>query len=377
MRRCSRARPGFNTGGNRSEFACLRRDSVLTNMPQSAEIQPAGFSHQASERLFLAIAKAVSPLPNFRGKVRAGLAAYRLLGLGGRHIMTDVTLTRPLKYRMHLDMQCHHERMGLLMGGFEWETPEFFAHCYSGKGYVLNVGANMGLISVPLALLLRQKAPHDQPHVWSIEPMTSNFESLLHNIRLNQLEPSVSALKECVGHTEGEVEFVVESDLRDGEGTGNASIIAADSSMKCNRIKTSITTIDSLVASGKLPANCELMKIDCEGFEYNVLRGATSLLSGSRPVIFGEFFPHCLLRHGQRRAEVVEFMAGFEYLPFRAVPGKDLRFVEFTADTVTELDLLFLPREAVERFRWAIHDCATRTAERRESASSLKGGAVS
>ena len=346
-------------------------------MTGSLPIRSSGSSLRVSERLYLALAKAVSPLPNFHGKVRAGLACYKLLGLAGRHVTADVTLSRPLKYRMHLDMHCSHERMGLLMGGFEWETPEFLARSYTGRGYVLDVGANMGLISVPLALLLCQRFPHHQPHVWSIEPMTSNYESLQTNIRLNQLERNVTAIKQCVGHADGEVEFIVESNLRDGEGTGNAAIIAADSNLECQRIKAPITTIDALVAAGKLPANCELMKIDCEGYEYNVLRGATTLLSGSRPAILGEFTPSCLLRHGQNRSDAVEFMAGFDYLPFRTLPGKDLRFVEFTADASAEASLLFLPREAAERFCWALERCALAMPEPRHSAASTDCGAIS
>ncbi len=313
---------------------------------------------QAIENLYVALAKSLSRLPNFRGKVRAGLALHRLLGLRGRHVVTDALLRRPLKFQMRLDLQCAHERMALLMGGYEAETSKFLARCYPGRGYVLDVGANIGLIAIPLALALREKDPTAAQIVHCVEPIKSNCDALRHNIQLNDLGRNVSLLECCLGESERTAEMVVEGNLPSGQGTGTAILIATGSTYVCERIAVQLTTIDALVSAGRLPRDCALIKLDCDGYDFNVLRGARTLLTDARPVVFGEFHAYCLNWHGQTHAEAVQFMNEFDYASFQPSSAGGHRFVPFTPEPGVEQDLLFIPRESLGRFGWCVDTAA-------------------
>jgi FkbM family methyltransferase len=331
-------------------------------------IQSVGIPRRALDRVYVALAKAMSLLPNFRGKVRLGLALHRLFGLRGMHVQTDAMLCRPLKYRQRLDLHCPHERMALLMGGFEPEVSEFLAICHPGKGYALDIGANIGLITIPLALMLRTKTPTQDVRVWSIEPIQSNCAALRYSIGLNHLESDVAVLECCVGAVEGTVDISVEGNLRSGEGTGTANVLPTGTTYECERIAVPLTTIDALVDSGRLPPDCALIKIDCDGYDYNVLRGAATLLATARPIVFGEFERHCLDWHGQTHAEVVQFMSELGYSAFRRSGGMPLRFVPYVPDDDFERDLLFVSRESVDRFDWCL--------DRRTALSSVATAAI-
>jgi hypothetical protein len=55
------------------------------------------------------------------------------------------------------------------------------------------------------------------------------------------------------------------------------------------------------------------MKIDVEGFEPSVLRGARGVLERDRPVVLGEFSADWLREHGEAYEDFAHDMAGVDY----------------------------------------------------------------
>jgi FkbM family methyltransferase len=137
------------------------------------------------------------------------------------------------------------------------------------------------------------------PFVFCIEAIRSNYEALIQNIKLNQRQSSIAAIGKAVGEQEKTVGIQVEGNLRDGEGTGTANILAEGSDYPCERIPLTITTLDQLMESGEIPKRCSLIKIDVDGYDLFVLQGAKQMLAFSRPIVFGEFNSHCLAWHGR------------------------------------------------------------------------------
>jgi FkbM family methyltransferase len=132
---------------------------------------------------------------------------------------------------------------------------------------VIDIGAHEGLVSLWLAQTARI--------VLACEPNPANVTRLRANAALNpQLRILVVAA--AMGATNGEVTFHVIED-----GAANGSVLAFAYAVVAERIQVPMRTIDSLEHDGRV----SLLKIDTEGYELEVLRGAQQLLARDRPVI--------------------------------------------------------------------------------------------
>jgi hypothetical protein len=147
----------------------------------------------------------------------------------------------------------------------------------------------------------------------------------------------------------------VEGNLKEGEGTGTANILAQATDHRCERIPLTITTLDTLGHSGEIASHCSLMKIDVDGYDFFVLQGARKLLSFSRPLIFGEFSSHCLAWHGHSHDDVARYVEQFDYKVF-SKSKVDWRFTSFRKNKVDQ-GLLLVPKEKLGKLSWCCeHD---------------------
>ena len=146
-------------------------------------------------------------LPNFRGKVRLAKGLQNNLGLENHHILETVVLSDPASYQATLDLHSWNEFLAFVDGGYEGHTVRFLASCYDKRGCFLDIGANIGLISLPFAALIDPSNSADSPFIFCIEAVRSNYERLVHNIQLNQREKAIVAIGKGVGEREKTVEF--------------------------------------------------------------------------------------------------------------------------------------------------------------------------
>lgn len=136
---------------------------------------------------------------------------------------------------------------------------------------VVEIGANMGSHSVDMA---RASAPG--PFL-AFEPQQLLFQILCANLALNDITNAV-AYPEACGEAEGEA-IVPRVDYGAHGNFGGISLLAEGS----GGMKVRVRPLDAL----ELPA-CGLLKIDVEGFEPAVLRGAAETIRRCRPVIYIE-----------------------------------------------------------------------------------------
>jgi FkbM family methyltransferase len=170
---------------------------------------------------------------------------------------------------------------------------------------VLDIGASLGFYTIPLALAARSSGGR----LVAVEPVPANCEVLRRNVELNGLEEIASVLPVALGAEEAQVLLHVETG-----GTGNATIVSGlDASEVARHDKAGGTDAtqaaevrrldDVTLPFDDLALPCSLVKMDAEGFEMDILQGASRFIAGHRPVIFGEFHP--------------------EWLETRGVPGSD------------------------------------------------------
>jgi FkbM family methyltransferase len=162
------------------------------------------------------------------------------------------------------------------------------------QSVVLDVGASLGLWTVPLA---RAAAARDA-EVWAFEPSPNNTPWIARNVELNGLERTVTIRETGLGEEPGELTLVSAE-----YGVGNAAIdlggLAATLEQrrpeKFPSVRVRVERLDDI----DLPAPVSFVKIDTEGFEAAFLRGGRRRLERDRPVIFGEFSPYWMRRRGE------------------------------------------------------------------------------
>ncbi len=186
-----------------------------------------------------------------------------------------------------------------------------------GKICVLDIGAHIGLVSLPLSLTIAENGT-----VFAFEPAAANEAFLSEHLNSNNIT-NVEVVTELVGDVENEsVEFF--------ESTGDSGMntIAASGS---NRGYTSSTkrqiTLDQFCADRNLAP--ELIKIDTEGAEVGILRGAANTLRQHRPVLYLSVHPRHIIELGSTVEELEQLLKDLNY-KVTDMDGNEVRPLELT-----------------------------------------------
>jgi FkbM family methyltransferase len=124
---------------------------------------------------------------------------------------------------------------------------------------IVDIGANMGSFAVYAA----QSCP--EARIYCYEPERQNFELLKQNIDINQLGKRVSAFQCAVASHSGPRELAV------GKSPLNSfHIVSGDASRQMVRC----TTLRDIFADQQLET-IDLLKMNCEGAEYEILEGCS------------------------------------------------------------------------------------------------------
>lgn len=112
------------------------------------------------------------------------------------------------------------------------------------------------------------------------EPVTENRASLLKNLELNGISTKVKVMAEALGAETGTALVHVQ------ESNKGASSIQKLRNTQAYTETIQISTLDLMVPALALPADAAvLMKIDAEGMELDVIRGATAFIKSTRQLI--------------------------------------------------------------------------------------------
>ena len=158
----------------------------------------------------------------------------------------------------------------------------------SPDSLVLDVGASLGIWTVPLGLLAASR----NAHVWAFEPNPANAPWINRNVALNHLDEAVTLREMGLGDAQESVTLV---GSEYGVGNGAIALRQSESTAKHPRVEINIGRLDDL----DLPGRVSFIKIDTEGYEVAFLRGASATIARDRPVIFGEFAAGWLERRGE------------------------------------------------------------------------------
>jgi FkbM family methyltransferase len=153
--------------------------------------------------------------------------------------------------------------------GYEPETGALLDRLVPADGVMFDIGANWGHFSLQVA-----SRPGFRGQIHAFEPMPSTYRDLEASIKGARLEAVVHPHNVAMSDSDGAAHMT----MPDGEHSGLATIVADDSGVPMRRAR-----LDSL----GLPAP-SVMKIDVEGHEAAVLRGAAQTIREARPMIIFE-----------------------------------------------------------------------------------------
>jgi FkbM family methyltransferase len=177
---------------------------------------------------------------------------------------------------------------------------------------LLDVGANMGEFSLKVAQLVGLGGK-----VISFEPDPVNYQRLQTNFSLN---PELAARIKV--HNVGLGEF---------PGTVNLSVVN-ESNRGMNRVvrdavnfnSITINRLDNIVLSEQM-TKVDWIKIDVEGFEMNVLKGAEQTIQQFRPSLFIELDDKNLREQNSSASELVNWLNEGGYKVTIAKSGEELK----------------------------------------------------
>lgn len=150
----------------------------------------------------------------------------------------------------------------LYCGLYEYEDMTFLLHFLRPDDLFLDIGANHGVYTLLAAGVAQSK-------VYAFEPVPNTATHFSNNINLNQLDSLVTLFPFALG--ESKATMYIRTDLDTMNHISN-------SSESDNVMQIEVEELDE-VLQGECPS---LLKIDVEGFEYSVLRGASTMLENSK-----------------------------------------------------------------------------------------------
>lgn len=184
-----------------------------------------------------------------------------------------------------------------LYGEFSEGEVELFKQVVHPGNFVLDVGANIGAHTVVFA---RRVGPAGR--VYAFEPQRIAFYDLCANMALNNIT-NVWCRSEAVGAEPGEV-FVPQLDYERPNNFGGLGLGGYRQGEK-----VPVITIDSL----DLP-KCNVIKVDVEGMEEAVLRGALNTLTKFKPILYVEN------DRDDRAGQLIQFLDSLGYKMYWHTP---------------------------------------------------------
>lgn len=189
----------------------------------------------------------------------------------------------PLETKLKVPFKDTHVGMYLISKGvFEPLETKLLLEYTKSNDTVLDIGANFGYYTTLLSRTANEGV------VYAFEPDIANNKLLNENINLNNLS-NVITEKLAVSSEIGEVGFS-SSKIHRGK-----SHVSSDDRFT---YKVPVVTLDSYCANNKIK-EINVMKIDVEGSEIPILRGAKDIISKSkRLTLFIEYNPGSYMSAG-------------------------------------------------------------------------------
>ena len=157
-----------------------------------------------------------------------------------------------------------------------------FQNIYFKEGdIVIDIGANVGMVSI----LLAKQFPFLK--IYSFEPLKENYDNLLKNIELNNIPDGIITAENKAVTKDGRLINMSINSANKG-GSSTADIISINSIMTKENCQIESITLKEIFKKYNIN-KLKLLKIDCEGSEYEILYNANTDILNKIENLRGEF----------------------------------------------------------------------------------------
>ena len=191
----------------------------------------------------------------------------------GKHFTVDSTKIRSYKFWK-----------GYVHGGWEDGTFKIFDKFLDKNHSYIDIGSYIG----PTVLYGSQLAKH----CFAIEPDPIAFQELKNNIELNDhLKSHITLSKYCITDSVGVSKLFTTGKLEDGGGSGSTLFPDLDDGLvnegQMNFWEVQTITIQQFIQSLSI-TDCNFIKIDIEGAEFNLIPSMSDYLKNQKPTLLIE-----------------------------------------------------------------------------------------
>jgi FkbM family methyltransferase len=180
--------------------------------------------------------------------------------------------------------------------------------------YCIDAGANLGFHSIQFGFLGKK--------VYSFEPQRYIFNQLSTNILFNNLDNIIDAYRVGLGDKKDKKQmWNIEHENWVGNGAHNwggrgfiQEDYGGDRAIKNEYREEDIIDLVSLDSLNIL--KCDFMKVDVQGYEFNLFKGGKNLIEENKPVLFLENPPS-----EKTSEETKEYLIGLGYEFYRLNVG--------------------------------------------------------
>ena len=163
-------------------------------------------------------------------------------------------------------------------------------------GIAIDVGAHVGMNTIEFSDMYNE--------VYAFEPVREIYDCLTETVRLNVKDTQrIHCFNTALGHTQGDVEICYNP-----ENTLATSKKGQNSRMSSTQVP--MTTLDLTIPDDK-PVS--LIKLDCEGVELDVLRGAENIIERNSPTIVFEWKPKISRKWTNGDTEIFTYLTSMGY----------------------------------------------------------------
>ncbi|MFH1457235.1 MAG: FkbM family methyltransferase [Patescibacteria group bacterium] len=189
----------------------------------------------------------------------------------------------------------------LFTRNFENETINMLIKYLRSGMNIIDIGANVGLYSIIAGKIIGTKGK-----IWAFEPSSDTIEKFKKNVILNKLE-NIKIEKCALGDEDDQmIELVLEQGFGDGHRYLNKDFKKNKNIQEHEKIK--VIKLDTYFKDRE-KEKIDLVKIDVEGSELHVLKGAHEIIkNNANIVIIFEHAPDTFSRYGYFSKDVMDYL---------------------------------------------------------------------
>jgi FkbM family methyltransferase len=179
---------------------------------------------------------------------------------------------------------------------FDYEDSMFLIDHLDKDDLFIDVGANVGHYSLLAAGICGCE-------VMAFEPVPLTFSKLNKNVQLNDLTSKIKTFNIGIGDEDSFLNFTTNKDVMNSVAQENDRDV----------VRIEVRQLNTILKN----RNPVFLKIDVEGFEYFVLKGATDVLANVSLKFIIIELNYSTLKFGHTNQEIFDFLISFNFMPIR------------------------------------------------------------